>query len=221
MTEINLVTLGASKLVDGVPVVQAVSALTDGEEDVEQYGEIDVVSQLGVSACPAEADTSGQAQGLVCENVAGIKAMCVGGRDTRNASMYGNLKPGDTCVHSTGPKAVSQCLLKAEKRQAILATKDSKDRQILVVLDGKNDKLQVAAFGAVLELSDSGEWSCMDKTGKGWRLQGGTMHITADLLIGGMSPNPAMALMMGPKSGSPGGPASVPLLPVMGVTIGV
>src|SRR6187399_3288972 len=123
MTELNLVTLGASKLVNGVPVVQAVSAITDGSEDVEQYGEIDVVSQLGVAACPVEADKDGEAQGLICENVAGIKAMCVGGRDTRNASVYGNLKPGDTCLHATGPKGVAQCLLKAEKRQAILATR--------------------------------------------------------------------------------------------------
>ena len=220
MTDLNLVTLGASKLINGVPVVQAVSSITDDAADLEPYGEIDVMSQLGVSAIPAEADASGQAQGVICENVAGVKAMCVGGRDTRNAAIYGNLKPGDTCVHSTGPKGVSQCLLKAEKRQAILATKGTDDTQILVVLDGKNNKIQITAFGAVLELSKEAGWSCMDDTGKGWRLQGGTLHVTAALHVGGMVPNPAMALMMGPKTGSPGGPASVPLLPVMGVTIG-
>jgi hypothetical protein len=221
MTELNLVTLGASKLVNGVPVVQAVSALTDATDDTEQYGEIDVVSQLGVSSCPAPADARGEAQGLICENVAGIKAMCVGARDTRNAAIYGNLKPGDTCVHATGPQGVSQCLLKAEKRQAILATKDTSDQQILVILDGKNNKLQIMAFGAMLELSKESGWSCVDDTGKGWRLQGGTMHVTAALHFGGMIANPAMALMMGPKTGSPGGPASVPLLAVPGVTFGV
>ena len=221
MTELNLVTLGASKLINGVPVVQAVSAITDDAADVEQYGEIDVVSQLGVSSCPAEADSKGQAQGVICENVAGLKGMCVGGRDTRNASIYGNLRPGDTCVHSTGPKAVSQCLLKAEKRQAILATKDTSEQQILVILDGKNNKLQITAFGAMLELSKESGWSCVDDTGKGWRLQGGTLQITAALHIAGMIPNPAMALMMGPKTGSPGGPASVPLLAVPNVTIGI
>jgi len=220
MIDFNLVTLGASKLVNGVPLVQALSAITDAANDVSPYGEIDVVSQLGVSACPAEADASGQAQGIICENVAGVKAMCIGARDTRNASIYGNLKPGDTALHATGPKGVSQCLLKAEKRQAILSTKDSKNRQILVVLDGKNDKLQIAAFGATLELSDDGEWSCVDKTGKGWRLQGGTMHITAALHIGGMVPNAAMAIMVGPKVGSPGGAAAAPMIPLPGVTFG-
>ena len=219
MSELNLVSLGATKLVNGVPTVQASSALTNGTEDIESYGALEMVSQLGVSAVPAEADKDGQAQGVICENLAGSNAVCIGAIDRRNASVYGNLKPGDTAIYSTGPKGVSQCLLKAEKRQAILATKGSDDTQILVVLDGKNDKIQVLAFGAVLELSKSGGWSCLDDTGKGWRLSGGTMHITADVHIGGLVPLP-LKVMLGPPTGSPGSVASVPMIAAMGITFG-
>src|SRR4051812_3021453 len=117
MSTLNLVTLGATKLVNGVPTTQATSPLTDGEDDVEQYGEIEMMSQLGVDACPAEADDSGQAQGVVCESIGGSTAVCIGAIDRRNADIYGNLSPGDTCVHATGPLGVAQCLLKAKKRQ--------------------------------------------------------------------------------------------------------
>jgi len=220
MTDLNLVTLGATKLVNGVPVVTASSAITNEGEDVEPYGDIEMISQLGVSAVAAAADDAGQAQGIACEGVSGTNATCIGGIDRRNASIYGNLKPGDTCLHATGPKAVAMCLMKAEKRQAILATKGSDDTQILVVLDGKNDKIQITAFGAILELSKKGGWSCFDDTGKGWHLSDGTLHITAALHIGGLVPAPTK-LMMGPPTGSPGGPASVPLVAVPGITIGL
>lgn len=219
MTDLNIVTLGATKLVNGVPTVQAVSPLTNATEDVESYGEIEMLSQLGVSACPAEADDKGHVDAVICEQVAGTNAVCVGAIDRRNAAIYGNLSPGDTCVHATGPNAVSQCLLKAKKRQAILATKDKSDQQMLVILDGKNETIQITAFGSVLQLSKSDGWTCLDDTGKGWRLSGGTMHITADLHIGGLIPLP-LKVMLGPPTGSPGSVASVPLIAAMGISFG-
>lgn len=219
MTELNIVTLGASKLVNGVPVVQAVSALTNGTEDVETYGEIETISQLGVSACPAEADDKGHVDGVICEQVGGANAVCVGAIDRRNAAIYGSLGPGDTCVHATGPNAVAQCLLKAKKRQAILATKDKSDKQMLVILDGKNETIQITAFGALLQLSKADGWTCLDETGKGWRLSGGTLHLTADVHIGGPIPLP-FKVMLGPPTGSPGGAASVPMTAAMGLSFG-
>lgn len=218
--ELNLVTLGATKLVNGVPVVQASSALTNGAEDLDDYGGVEMISQLGVSAVAAEADENGQAQGIVCEGLAGSNAVCIGGIDRRNAAVYGNLGRGDTAVYATGPKGVSQCLLKAEKRQAILATKGTDDTQILIVLDGKNDKLQLALFGMILEGSNKDGWSLFDKTGKGFHLNDGVLHVTAEIHYGGLVPSP-FRLMMGPPTGSPGGPASVPLVAVPGVSIGM
>lgn len=219
MTELNIVTLGATKLVNGVVTVQALSPLTNAGEDVESYGEIETLSQLGVSSCAAEADDTGHVDAVVCENIGGTNAVCIGAIDRRNAKMYGNLSPGDTCLHATGPHAVSQCLLKAKKRQAILATKDKSDQQMLVILDGKNETVQVMAFGAVLQLSKADGWTCLDDTGKGWRLSGGTLQVTADLHIGGPGALP-FKVMLGPPTGSPGGPASVPMIAAMGITFG-
>lgn len=217
MSDLNLVTLGAVKLVKGVPTVQALSPITDGSDDVEQYGEIEMISQLGVAACPAEADESGQAQGVVCENLGGTNAVCVGAIDRRNASVYGNLGPGDTAVFSTGPKGVSQCLLKAEKRQAILATLGTDDKQILVVLDGKNNTLQITAFGQMFELSKENGISLTDG-GAGIRIHNGTLQLLGNLVVG-QGAQQALAIALVPKTGSPGGPASAPLVPLLGCSV--
>lgn len=217
MIELNLVTLGATKLVNGVPTVQALSPLTDGSDDVEQYGEIEMISQLGVSACPAESDDTGQAQGVVCENLGGTNAVCIGGIDRRNATIYGNLGPGDSVLYATGPKGVAQCLMKAEKRQAILATKGSDDKQILVVLDGKNDTATITGFGLIFEMSKKNGISLTDGSA-GIRIHNGTLQLLGNLVIN-QGANQAMAIALVPKTGSPGGPASTPLIPLLGCSV--
>lgn len=217
MTELNIVTLGASKLANGVPTVQAASPLTDTTEDVEQSGQIEMLSQLGVYAMPAESDATGHVDAVICENVGGANAVCIGAIDRRNASMYGNLKPGDTALCSTGPKAVSQVLCKAEKRQVVLATKGSDQKQMLVVLDGKNDTVQITAFGLMFELSKKDGISLMDG-GAGIRIHDGTLQLLGKLAIN-QGANQAMAIALCPKTGSPGGAASVPLIPLQGCAV--
>jgi hypothetical protein len=62
----------------------------------------------------------------------------------------------------------------------------------------------------------------VDETGGGFTIKGGTFRFTCDnVMFPGAAPNPAFKLMAGPATGSPGGPASVPLIAVKGVTIGV
>lgn len=217
MTDLNIVTLGATQLVKGVPVVQASSAITDGSEDVESYGGIEMWLALGLSASPAPANDAGQAQGVIVENVGGTNAACVGAIDRRNADIYGKLTPGDTVLHATGPEGVSQVMCKAAKRQVVLATKGSDEKQILVVLDGKNDKLQITAFGLMFEMSKADGITLSDG-GAGIRIHDGTLQLFGNLVIG-QGVNAAMAIALCPKTGSPGGPASTPLIPLMGCSV--
>lgn len=217
MTELNIVTLGASKLANGVPTVQAASPLTDATEDVEQSGQIEMLSQLGVYAMPAESDATGHVDAIICENIGGANAVCVGAIDRRNAAIYGNLKPGDTVLCATGPRAVSQVMCKADKRQVVLATKGSDQKQILFTLDGKNDVATWAAFGLIVELSKDNGISITDG-GAGIRIHNGTLQLLGKLVIN-QGANQAMAIALCPKTGSPGGPASVPLLPLLGCSV--
>jgi hypothetical protein len=218
---IDLVTLSGSELRNGVPVVSALSPATDGSSDVEPFGALDMASQLGVYALPAESDGSGQCEGVVISPCGGSTAVCIGAIDRRNSKIYGALKPGDTVLCATGPKAVSQFMCKAEKRQAVAATKDSQDKQILLVLDGKNDRITITGFGHAIDVSRKDGIALVDSTGKaGIQIKDGTVSVFGNVVLGGRTPDPTVKIMMGPPIGSPGGAASPPMLPAMGVSIG-
>lgn len=217
MTEFNIVTLGATKLVKGVPVVQATSAITNVEEDTEDYGGTEMWLALGFSACAAPANDDGQAQGIVAEKVGAANATCIGAIDRRNADMYGNLSPGDTVMHATGPGAVSQVMCKAAKRQVVLATIGTDDKQILVALDGKNNTIQITAFGQMFEMSKENGISLTDG-GAGIRIHNGTLQLLGNIVFN-QGANAAMSIALVPKTGSPGGAASTPLIALPGVSV--
>ena len=217
------VILGASHVTkDGVPLVQAFVPVGNAENDIEQFGEIESQQCLGVASLPWPKTKDGYAEGVAILNVGGRDAVLVGSRDIRTAKIVGKMKPGDTVIFSTGPNMAAQLQLKEEKRQAVLTTIDSKGETMMVFLDGKNDECQVIAGGNVFKLSRKDGIVCADETGGGFHLKGGTFRFTCkSVMLPGVAGNPAFALMAGPKTGSPGGPASVPLIPVKGVTVGV
>lgn len=214
---IELVTLSGSELRNGVPVVSAQIPSTD-----EPFGAVNMVSQLGVSSLPAESNDDGQCEGVVVSPCGGMNAVCVGMTDRRTAGIYGQLSAGDTCLHATGPGAVSQVLCKAKKKQVVLATKDTQDKQALIIVDGKNDKITITGFGHVIDVSRSDGISLVDSTGKaGIQIKDGTVSVFGEVVLGGRTPNPTLALMLGPKTGSPvGGASTPPMLAAMGVFIG-
>jgi hypothetical protein len=216
LSNADITVLGASKVTGGVASVQAVVPLTNDVDDVEPFGDVDLFQGLGITALPYPADASGSAEGVIIRNCGGRDAVCVGARDTRSAAIVGNMKPGDTVVHSTGPNQAAQLQLKEEKRQAVLATKDSRNRTMAFVLDGKNDDVQIAALGAVFKIDKNGDFSFTNASGAGFSLIGDTLHINANLALPGMTPG--LCLAQCPPSGSPGGPASTPLVAVLGVS---
>jgi hypothetical protein len=214
---IELATLSGSELRNGVPVVTAQNPSTD-----ESFGAVNMVSQLGVAALPAESNDDGSCEGVVITPCGGMNAVCVGQTDRRTAGVYGNLSAGDTCLHATGPGAVSQVLCKAKKRQTVLATKGTDDKQMLVVLDGKNDRITITGFGHVIDMSRKDGISLVDSTGKaGIQIKDGTVSVFGEVVLGGRTADPALKIMLGPATGSPvGGVSTPPMFAAMGVSIG-
>lgn len=215
----DIVILGAVTQNDnGVPVVQAVVPLTDDTNDVEPFGEVDMMQCLGVTSVPWPKDDKGHAEGVVIPGAGNRDGVIVGARDTRCAKIAGKLKPGDTVVHSTGPNQSAQLQLKEESRQAALATTDAAGKGMIVLLDGKAKEIQISGFGMLFKMSPSG--ITLTNGDATILMQGKTIALGGEVILGGLTPNPAQKLMTGPPTGSPGGPASVPLLPAMGVAVG-
>lgn len=215
MSDADIAILGASKL-EGESksaLWQTIVPITDDTEDTENLGDLEVYQALGVTSAPWPKDDKGYAEAVVLRDCGGRSAVCVGARDTRSAAIVGRLKPGDTVVHSTGPQQAAQLQLKEAKRQAALLTLDSSKETMAVILDGKNDKLQVIARGAIFEIAKNGDISLANAGGASFLLQGGDVYINGNVHLNGIPPG--MVLMAGPPAGDPTGVA--PLFPVLGV----
>lgn len=178
-------------------LVQA-KGIPQGEDgDAPDYGPVAYMTGLGDFAVPWPADENGKAQGAV-EQLDGGIAVLLGARDTRTAKTVGNAKPGDRIVASTGPEQAAQLQLKEAKRQAVLLTKDSAGNTVAFVLDGKNDKVQIAAFGAIFEISNDGI-SLATSGGAKILMQGDTIYLLGKVVVGGMTPTlPVLAGASGP-----------------------
>jgi hypothetical protein len=214
MSDADICVLGAAKVANGVALWQGVIPIANdnGENPGEPLGESDVYQALGLTSLPYPKDENGFAEAIALRNVGGRDVVYVGARDTRTAKIVGNAQPGDTIVHSTGPEQAAQLQLKEKKRQAVLATKDSQKRTMALVLDGKNDKVQLAALGALLEIDKNGDFSIVNAAGAGIRIEGNKIHLLGELALPGM--REGFSLMQGLPAGQVAGPAAVLLLPV-------
>lgn len=215
MSLLDFFIIGAAKLVGGISRWQAIVPVGDDTSDVESLGELDVFQSLGISSTACPKDDDGFVECIGARNVGGGPGVCLGARDTRNTTFLGNQSPGDTTVHATGPGAVAQCFLKNKKRQAGLATENSKGESMVFVLDGKNDKGQWACNGAMVEIDPDGDVSIVSKGGAAILIQGGDIYFRGQAHFPGIPPG--MAIMVGPAVGSPGGGAAAPMTGLKGV----
>lgn len=213
--ELDIGILGAAALEDGVPAWQVNVAVGNDNNDVEPCGEVAVFQPLGFNSMPAPKDGDGHAEALFARDVAGRSVVVLGGRDARQADRVGKMGPGDTGICATGPKATAQVQCKAKKRQVFMAVDDAQDKTMMLLLDGKNKKAQWAARGAMVEISEDGDISIVNKEGSGILIQGNKIHIVGELALPGMTPG--FALMQGLPAGQVAGPAAVLLTPVQGV----
>lgn len=206
MYDAEIVDLGATEQdpSTGVPLHQAKGPPVSDDGDAPDYGKVPNFSALGVTAIPYPTDDNGNAQGVVVK-VPGIDGVLVGARDTRTANVVGKMRPGDTALHSTGPEQAAQVHCKEETRTVVAATKGSDGKSIVLVLDGKNDKIQLTAKGAVIEISE--KQTVITSPGGGASIMltsGGQIVLNGTIMLGGVAPKGPIAVMVG------GSPAPAP-----------
>lgn len=156
MSGIDLCKLDTPTLdpLTNLPVIRATVPLAseEGTTDVEEFGQVDSAQCLGVTSLPYPASDTGHAEGVVARGAGNTDGIIIGGRDSRCAKVVGSLKGGDSALHSTDPDASAQVQAKAN-RICVMRTKGSDGKDITFGLDGKNDKVQLAAFGAIVEIT--------------------------------------------------------------------
>jgi hypothetical protein len=214
MSQFDVVNLGASTVSNGIPTYSATSDV-DGQGGVETFAQLEAFQALGLHAVPYPADDNGSAEAVVLRDCGGGVGCVIGARDTRTAGMTGNLKAGDTALCSTHPNQSAQLLLKGEKRQAVLATRGKNNKQIILLLDGNNDKIQINGFGMLIEMDGKTKEIYMSAGGSGGIIVNQTGgNLLGNWVVGGMTPFMPVA-MQAP------GTAGITSLPAPGFFIGV
>jgi hypothetical protein len=183
VAEWELAFVSASKLASesGAVVWEPYIQVGSKDDDVRPFGPSDVFQGLGFASMPYGKDEKGYAECLVAQ--IGGRCIAIGGRDTRTANVIGNLKPGDTCVHSTGPQQAAQLQLKEEKRQCVMRTKDKQGKDMIAMLDGVNEKIQVSGMGLMLEGSRENGWNIAEPGGAAIQLHGGKVIFTGTVML--------------------------------------
>lgn len=153
MTSFAICTLGAAQVhaESGFPLIAASSDVT-GDGDTEGFGDLAVYSSLGVTALPYQVTDDGHCEALVVRDVGGLDGVIIGARDERAASIYGELQPGDTVLHSTGEQLSSMVMCKEDRKQVVLRTKASDGKDMMVVMDGTSDTITITGFQTIFEM---------------------------------------------------------------------
>lgn len=198
--------------------VQCKGGAVDDDGTAPDYGSVPMMCALGITAFPYPATKDGAVEAIALRDVPGLDGAVVAARDTRSAKIVGNGKPGDTVVHTTGPQQAAQLQLKEEKRQGALLTKTGAGKTIMLLLDGDAEVVQLTHAGAMFQMEKNGDVSLLNGHGAGILIQGKNIHFLGNPVLG--AGNPPLCFMLGPPTGSPGGPASVPLIAAMGITPG-
>lgn len=197
---LRLGDIGSSKLDadSNVLLVQVENSITD-----DVHNDCYVYGALGVTSRPYPADDNGSVEAFFMDSGTSYTSI-IAMRDTRCASIYGALKPGDTVLHSHGINQCAQVQLKDEKKQVVLVTETSDDKHAMVLLDGVEDKLLMSLKGYVIQISDDGI-ALTDKTGEaGIFIKDGTVAIMGKVVLGGLVPTAPVACFVNgaPASGT-------------------
>ena len=203
----DITELASSSVVGGVPIWRCVNRLGPEPENVEPVGEAEIFQALGVTSLPYPPDENGKAEGVIMRGVAGRPATCVGARDTRSAAIVGNLKPGDTVLHSTGPSQAAQVQCKEVKRQVLMATKDPNGKTMIAMLDGKNNKFQLVLAGMIFEFNGNTKNISISNGQCQILMQGSTICLDGDVILGGKVADPVNKVAICPTL-TPGVPAT-------------
>jgi hypothetical protein len=137
-----IVEIGATNLAsNGILTAQC-----KGVSDEDDYSDCPIFGQLGITARAYQSDDNGRAEAIIDENTGTI----IASRDTRVAAVVGNIVPGDTCLHSTGPVQSARIFCKEEKKLIALLVKDKNDKDMGIIIDGQNQKIMLMISGVVM-----------------------------------------------------------------------
>lgn len=162
----TICTVGASEQNSSTSVLsaQCIGSASDDptlESEAEQY-QADVFGALGVTSMPYPKDDTGYAEAYVDTTRGNVIAM----RDTRVASIVGQMDPGDTVIHSTGPNQAARIFLKEDSGTVAIMGKNN-GADFGLILDGATGKIQtVSADGSVSEAGGASQ--TIAAGGKAW-----------------------------------------------------
>ena len=156
MSTYDICQINTSKLDEesNLPLIQASVPITN-DEDYESFGEVASYQALGLTALPYAPDENGAAEGVVLRDVGAFNGAIIGARDERCASVVATMRAGDAALHSCDPEAKAQVRCHAN-RQVALVTEGTDGNTMLQLLDGKNDKITISAFGGLIEMTPDG-----------------------------------------------------------------
>lgn len=182
---LDLIQIGASKLLEGVALWQGYTKSSDDDADKEPLDDGDVMQGLGLTSMPYPADDDGFAEGVCARGVGGKDVIWLGARDTRSAAIVGNAKPGDTILHSTGPEQAAQVQCKESQRLVGMFTKSSGGKSMVCALDGSTDQFNLILAGMAMQFN-ARDGTVTIANGKGATLlmQGDTVTVSK-LSVGG------------------------------------
>ena len=178
-------------------------------DDAEDFSDCATFGSLGVTSMPNAATDAGQCQGLIARNLNCFLGM----RDTRAATVVGQLNPGDTCLHSTGPNQRARIFCKDDTNSVAILAADTDSNDMLFSLDGKNNVAMLQAFAALMQITkvgDSGEITIGNAKGFIHIDVAGVITLAGTQVILGSGAPTGGAAMGVPQAVSPGGTASLP-----------
>lgn len=174
--QFDIVKLGVASRGDtNLVKCQAVMPLGTGDPDfVEHFGEVDLVSSLGVTALPAPADSNGDAaEGFIVRDVAGTNGIVIGARDERTADITAQLAPGETCLHATGKGFESRVFCKEKTVSAVVGNK------AVMVLE--LEAFKIAVGGNTFEMSKENGIVITAAGGEVWlSMKDGVSHLAGN-----------------------------------------
>lgn len=210
----DIVDLGASKLDErtNALLVQCKSAPVGVDDDeAPDFGETAIFGAGCVTGVPWPKDARGSAQGIIDESLPGTNGAVIGWRDTRVAKVVAELKPGEACLHSTGPEFDSRIFCK-DQLVAIVVGNDT-----TITVDRKNKKISIVGFGCNFSMSEAGGVAITDGAAM-IQIKGGVISLAGQVVLGGRTPLAPVLFSLTPVVGVPAGPG--PAAPAPGVFVG-
>jgi hypothetical protein len=169
-----------------LPLIQATVPITS-DEDYETFGEVASYQALGITALPFPPTEDGYAEGVILRDVGALNGAVIGSRDERCAGVVATMRPGDAVLHSCDPEAKAQVRVHAN-RQIAMVTEGTDGKSMVSMLDGKNDKITITAFGGIIEMTPDGISIVAPGSKASILMSGDQITLLGKVQLGGIAP---------------------------------